>query len=193
MFTNYPCTCCSSLVPSPLPTQEEGSGAHRLRMCKIISRFSIKLFVYYSLPRGHPTFVQADPRISLFVFAGLPTAQTNSLSSHHMFVGHTRAYRARWRNHKYFMGIYDVPRFWVQTGACAVGVYQALLPALGGAWGRGYCCRGLQRDCNHTCTNWVSRLQSYRVIWAIMYAWVTFNSAAVYLQTSVQDKLPWLS
>ena len=26
------------------------------------------------------------------------------------------------------MGIYDVPRFWVQTGACAVGVYQALFP-----------------------------------------------------------------
>ena len=26
------------------------------------------------------------------------------------------------------MGIYDVPRFWEQTGACTVGVYQALLP-----------------------------------------------------------------
>ena len=24
--------------------------------------------------------------------------------------------------------VYDVPRFWVQTGACAVGVYQALFP-----------------------------------------------------------------
>ena len=26
------------------------------------------------------------------------------------------------------MGIYDVPRFWVQTGACAVSVYLALSP-----------------------------------------------------------------
>jgi hypothetical protein len=31
-------------------------------------------------------------------------------------------------------------RFRVQTGSCAIGGYQALLPTLGGAWGRGYPC-----------------------------------------------------
>ena len=31
------------------------------------------------------------------------------------------------------MGIYDVPRLWVQMGACTIDVYQALLPCREGS------------------------------------------------------------
>jgi hypothetical protein len=58
----YMCTCSNnsvntSLVPRPLPTRGEGAGTHRLRMCKFICRFSVKLsiYMYYSLPRGNST------------------------------------------------------------------------------------------------------------------------------------------
>ena len=40
-----------SLVPRPLPPGE-GPGAHRLRMCKITSKISVKVSVHYNLPRG---------------------------------------------------------------------------------------------------------------------------------------------
>ena len=43
----------SSLVPRPLPTRGEGPGTHRLRMRHFIRRFSVKLSVYYSLPRDN--------------------------------------------------------------------------------------------------------------------------------------------
>ena len=40
-----------SLVPRPLPPGK-GPGAHRLRMCKITSKISVKVSVHYNLPRG---------------------------------------------------------------------------------------------------------------------------------------------
>ena len=42
---------CNSLVPRPLPPGK-GPGAHRLRMCKITSKISVKVSVHYNLPRG---------------------------------------------------------------------------------------------------------------------------------------------
>ena len=79
------------------------------------------------------SLAQTGTRVSLFVFAGQPTTRTNRLSSHRAFFGHTRAERKddvvlNTQFTEYFTGIYGVPRFQAQAGACAVGVYQALLP-----------------------------------------------------------------
>ena len=52
-FIAHGITPTLSLVPRPLPTRVEGPGTHRLHMCHFIRRFSVKLSVYYNLPRGN--------------------------------------------------------------------------------------------------------------------------------------------
>ena len=78
-----------SLVPRPLPTQGEGPGTHRLHMRHFIRRFSVKLSVYYSLPRGNSIACLNKCQGKSFCFRW-PANCSNKLFA---FLGHTRAER----------------------------------------------------------------------------------------------------
>ena len=69
---------CRGARPQAPPYAGEGPGTHRLRMCKSISKISVKLSVYYSLPHDILTS-SSNERLGKCLRCRLPVNHSNEV------------------------------------------------------------------------------------------------------------------